>query len=206
MLNVANSYVYCGRMEQLKIDTNSNLRLDFSKETINVIRTTLRNYIELTAIADNKANVLLSLNALLIASVVPLAISNLDFVIEYWLHVPLIIMAITCFTTIHLTTLVLAPSNFDTFNNRAPGSLEPSPFFFGTIHNMSLDEYYLYLQQETKKKDAVRLHLAQDLYFIGHRLGAKLSLMRTSFHVFRIGIFLALLTSGLGIVLNFNAA
>jgi len=192
-------------MEPVKIDKNSDFRLDFSKETINVIRTTLRNYIELTAIADNKANVLVSLNALLIASVVPLAISNLDFVIEYLLYIPLVIMAVTCFSTIYLTTLVLSPTNFDTFNNRPPGSLAPSPFFFGTINNMSLEEYYAYLKKETTEKDPVRLHLAQDLYFIGHRLGEKMTLIRTSFYIFRIGIFFAMLTSGLGIFLNLNA-
>jgi hypothetical protein len=193
-------------MEPLKMDKKSSLGLDFSKETINVIRTTLRNNIELTAIADNKANVLLSLNALLIASVVPLAISNLDFVIAYFLHIPLVIMAITCFSTIYLTTLVLAPTNFDTFNDRLEGGLEPSPFFFATIHGMSLEEYYLYLQQETTQKEVVRLHLAQDLYFIGYRLAEKMKLIRTSFHIFRIGIFLAMITSGLGIMLNVSAS
>ena len=41
------------------------------KKTIDIIRTTQRNNIDLTAIADNKANVLLSLNALIIAALVP---------------------------------------------------------------------------------------------------------------------------------------
>lgn len=180
----------------------ANLKLDFSKETVNVIRTTLRNYIELTAIADNKANVLLSLNALLIASVVPLAISNLDSVIQYLLYIPLVILALTCSATIYLTTHVLAPTSFNTFNDRLPDHMAPSPFFFGTIYEMSVDDYHDYLQKATSKKDDVRRHLAQDLYFIGHRLGSKMSMIRTSFFIFRIGIFFTLLTSGLSIVLS----
>lgn len=192
-------------MEAQKINKHSNFKLEFSKETINVIRTTLRNYIELTAIADNKANVLLSLNALLIASVVPLAISNLSFVLEYMLHVPLVIMAVTSLSTIYVTTLVLAPSNFDKFNKNLNVDLEPSPFFFATVHEMSLDEYYLYLQQETMQKEVVRLHLAQDVYFIGYRLAEKMKLIRTSFHIFRIGIFFTMITAALGILINLSS-
>ena len=37
-----------------------------NKNSLAVLRTTLRNNIELTSIADNKANVLLSLNALML--------------------------------------------------------------------------------------------------------------------------------------------
>ena len=53
-----------------------------SKETINIIRTTQRNNIDLTAIADNKANVLLSLNAIIIAALIPIVIANVDIVFE----------------------------------------------------------------------------------------------------------------------------
>ena len=53
-----------------------------SKETVNIIRTTQRNNIELTHIADNKANVLLSLNAIMITFLIPLILSNVNIILE----------------------------------------------------------------------------------------------------------------------------
>ncbi|WP_156825903.1 Pycsar system effector family protein [Lewinella cohaerens] len=173
----------------------------FSKETVNVIRTTLRNNIELTAIADNKANVLLSLNAVMIAFVVPLAMSNLDVVFAYTLFVPLFFLAVTCFATIYISTLVLAPFNFDTFNEELPEGMEASPFFFGTAYHTDLTAYYDNLLRTTEKKNSVRQFLAQDLFFIGRRLGQKMLLIRRSFQIFRIGIFLTLLSTALVLIL-----
>ncbi|MEZ4957629.1 MAG: hypothetical protein R2825_28985 [Saprospiraceae bacterium] len=48
----------------MKDKTNKKDKL--TKETINIMRTTQRNNVELTHIADNKANVLLSLNAIML--------------------------------------------------------------------------------------------------------------------------------------------
>lgn len=179
----------------------SDFYLDFSKETINIIRTALRNYIELTSIVDNKANVMLSLGAVMIAFVVPLALSNLDVIIAYALFVPLIILALTCAVTIYLSTLVLAPFDFEKFSNELPEGLKPSPFFFGSAYKRTLLEYYLFLQQSTQDKEMVRSHLAYDLYFIGRRLGEKMTLMHRTFRVFRYGIFLTLIATGIAVAL-----
>jgi len=84
-----------------------------SKQTINIIRTTQRNNIDLTAIADNKANVLLSLNALIIAALIPIVMANTNRVFEGYLIIPLVVLAITSFMTIYLSAQVLKPSNFD---------------------------------------------------------------------------------------------
>ena len=75
------------------MDTEKALNKEKSKklpkEALNIIRTTLRNNIELTNIADNKANVLLSLNALMITLLLPLIIPNLALIKELHLYVPL---------------------------------------------------------------------------------------------------------------------
>ncbi len=185
-----------------RINVPKDDKIVFSKETVNVIRTTMRNNIELTAIADNKANVLLSLNAVMIAFVVPLAISNVDVIVQYTLFIPLVIMAITCFATIYLSTLVLAPFRFDTFNKDLPASMEPSPFFFGTAYDMSLTEYYDRLISTTNDKAKTRQFISQDLFFIGRRLGEKMALIRQSFQIFRAGIFLTLLSTALVLLLS----
>ena len=189
-------------MQERELVNLSKEKLSFSKETVNVIRTTMRNNIELTAIADNKANVLLSLNAVLIAFVVPIAISNQGILVQYTLYIPLVILAITCFSTIYLSTLVLSPFRFDTFNSDLPTGMDSSPFFFGTAYAMSLEEYYDKLMNTSMDKESVRQFIAQDLFFIGRRLGEKMALIRRSFQIFRIGMFLTLLSAALVLLLS----
>lgn len=163
-----------------------------SKKTINIIRTTQRNNIDLTAIADNKANVLLSLNALMIAGLFPIVLSNLELIESYYLGVPLLILAVTCFTTIYYSAQVLKPSDFDKMRETYVSDAKPSPFFFGNFYKDSASEYFSMIKESLKNEEDIKSHLAQDLYYIGKRLGDKMSMVRKAYNIFIVGIFMSL--------------
>ncbi|MEM6316534.1 MAG: Pycsar system effector family protein [Bacteroidota bacterium] len=173
-----------------------------SKQTINIIRTTQRNNIDLTQLADNKANVLLSLNAIMITFLLPMILSNLEAIIAGYLYIPLIILSITCFTTIYISAVVLKPSRLDEY--RASPSDDPdaqfSPFFFGNFYKMEPDEFFEYMKDSVSKSELVRDHLSQDLYYIGRRLGYKMDRIRLAFNLFIAGLFLTLLSTAIVIV------
>lgn len=166
-----------------------------TSKTINIIRTTQRNNIDLTAIADNKANVLLSLNALMLTFIIPFAFTNVDMIFEKYLYLPLAIVCTTSFLTIYQSAQVLKPSDFDRKRNGTNPDVKPSPFFFGNFYKMSSKEYYKYLQEGLADDNLIKAHLAQDLFYIGRRLGDKMSKIRSAFNIFLIGIFLTLLTT-----------
>lgn len=171
------------------------------KTVINIIRTTQRNNIELTAIADNKANVLMSLNAFILAAIIPYAFSNSEIIFENLLFIPLVFAAITSSLTIYLAAQVLKPSDFDKKRNGTNPNVQASPFFFGNFYKMSSEEYYHYLKEGLANDNLVKAHLAQDLYYIGKRLGDKMSLIRIAFNVFIVGIFVTVFSTV--IVLSF---
>ena len=170
-----------------------------SKQTINIIRTTQRNNIDLTQLADNKANVLLSLNAIMITFLLPLILANIEAIVEARLFIPLIILAITCFSTIYISAIVLKPSKLDEY--RASPSDDPdaqfSPFFFGNFYKMEPDEFFEYMNESVSKSELVQAHLAQDLYYIGRRLGYKMDKIRQAFNIFLVGLFLSLLSAAI---------
>ena len=174
-----------------------NEGLKLSKETVNIIRTTQRNNIELTHIADNKANVLLSLNAIMITFLIPLILSNVDMIVEKSLYFPLIILAATCFTTIYISAIVLKPSKFDNFKdvNDVEGNF--SPFFFGNYYKMDPDEFYEYLKETLGDKNMAKKHFARDLFYVGRRLGFKMTWIRRAFNIFLIGLFLSLVSTAI---------
>ena len=170
-----------------------------SKQTINIIRTTQRNNIDLTQLADNKANVLLSLNAIMITFLLPLILSNLETIIQGYLFIPLIILSITCFSTIYISAIVLKPSRLDEY--RASPSDDPdaqfSPFFFGNFYKMEPDEFFDYMKETVSKSEMVKDHLTQDLYYIGKRLGFKMDRIRLAFNIFLGGLFLTLFSAAI---------
>lgn len=173
-----------------------------SKQTINIIRTTQRNNIDLTAIADNKANVLLSLNAIIIAALIPIVIANLDIIFEKMLIIPLMVLAVTSFVTIYLAASVLKPSNFDRMRSSANPDSESSPFFFGNFYQMEAEEYFEFIKSSLNDPKDLKAHLAQDLYYIGKRLGEKMSYVRQAYNIFTVGILLTLIALG-GVIFFF---
>lgn len=168
-----------------------------SKDTINIIRTTLRNNIELTHIADNKANVLLSLNAIMITFLVPLVLSNTDMIFNRLLYIPMVILSITCFTTIYIATIVLKPSHFKNFRAKLKDNQKFSPFFFGNFYKMEATEFYSYMNEQLADQKMVKVHLTQDLYYVGKRLGFKMTWIRRAFNIFIVGLFFTLLSAGI---------
>lgn len=175
---------------------------EMSSKIINIIRTTQRNNIELTSIADYKANVLLSLNAFILTCIVPYVFSNMDVIVENRLYYPLLCAAITSFLTIVQAAEVLKPSDFDKNRGVSERGLKPSPFFFGNFYKMEAEQYYDYLDEGLAEDNLVRQHLAQDLYYVGKRLGKKMSMIRLAFNIFLIGIFTTLSCTAIVLALH----
>lgn len=166
-----------------------------SKGIINIIRTTMRNNIELTHIADNKANVLLSLNALMLTFLVPMIAPNIDFIKENHLVIPIVVIVITCLITIYLSALVLKPGDFDKYQRKYEEGEFISPFFFGNYYSMNAKEYEEYLNDAVSKEQLVKRHITQDLHYVGSRLGQKMSTIRLAFNIFLTGLIVSILTS-----------
>lgn len=200
MRNFAPDQLQAVNMEATKPKKKKKKKEGLSKETINIVRTTQRNNIELTHIADNKANVLLSLNAIMLTFLIPSVVANTEYIIEKMLYVPLVILACTCFATIYISTVVLKPSSFDKFRDENSLNGNFSPFFFGNYYKMESEEFFRYMQEALSKKENIKLHLAQDMYYVGRRLGYKMLWIRRAFSLFLWGIFLSLVSTALVLV------
>lgn len=169
-----------------------NKKNKINKDILNVIRTTMRNNIELTHIADNKASILLSLNALMITFLVPFIIPYIDFIRQYRLGIPLTVLIVTCFMTIYISARVLKPGQFNMNKNKLNEGKRVSPFFFGNYYKMSSSEFREYISAALEDKDALKQYISDDLHFIGSRLGRKMFQLRIAFNLFMIGFFSAI--------------
>lgn len=179
-------------MQETK-EEGTKSRVKLSKNVLNVIRTTMRNNIELTNIADNKANVLLSLNALMLTFLVPVIIAKFDFVIMRELGLSLAIFITTCLVTIYLAALALKPGDFRKLEKQRGAKRFASPFFFGNYHLMKAEDFEAKVNEALLNEDTVRKHIIQDLYYVGARLGQKMYIIRVAFNIFMAGIIISVL-------------
>ena len=159
----------------------------FSKKTLNVIRTTERNNIDLINIADNKASILLSLNAIIITVLLPTILAHFDTIIAKHLYFPISLLALTSFVTIILCAYVLRPISLSKNQKSMKGS-HKSPFFFGNYYKLKPEEYLPYVEQSLGDEELVSEYVLQDLYFKGKLLGQKYFYIRKAFEIFVFGI------------------
>lgn len=167
----------------------------FSKSAVSVLRTILRNNADFTNIADNKANVLLSLNAIMLTFFVPLILPNIGLVRQYRLTIPLIILVLTCVVTIYIAFLVLRPGKFGDQRVSLQEGTQLSPFFFGNFEKMKKEDYFQHFENVLSDEQKVTQFLGNDFYFLGLRLGEKMKYVRLAFNIFIAGLFLSILLS-----------
>ncbi len=170
-------------------------RAGIRKDTLNMIRTTYRNNIELTNIADNKANILLSLNALMITFLIPIVLSNLEVIMLENLYLPLITLSVTCLTTIILAAMATRPIRMGQQDVERNGTSQKSPFFFGNYYKMEVDDYLDLIERAINDPKLIKDYVKLDLYFMGKGLGVKYSKIRTCYNVFIGGLVLTVIAT-----------
>lgn len=184
-----------------KVDVYRN-PLDGSKGVQMMVKTSLRNHIDLTGIADNKASIMLSINAIIITIAMPLLIRYMGD--NRWLIIPMIILMITCVASVIFAALATRPIKMsgETDVNRVLDNPRSNLFFFGNFFNLSLEDYRKGIKKVIRSSDAMEQTVINDLYFLGKALGTKFNLLRICYMIFMSGIALSVLAYGLVVYLT----
>lgn len=164
-----------------------------------MFKTALRNHLDLSNLADNKANIMISINAAIVTFALPVAwsyISTLGYLL--W---PSITLLITCLSSMVFATLATRPIKMMGFTAEEKIKAGQSNlFFFGNFFKMSFDEYFRGMQQTIEQEDRLEGAIMRDLYFLGKSLGRKYSQLRVCYNIFMIGVILTVLV----FLLSFN--
>ncbi|MCU0347817.1 MAG: DUF5706 domain-containing protein [Saprospiraceae bacterium] len=173
--------------------------LDFaiskSKSAQMMFKTTLRNQIDLTNIADNKANIMLSINSLLITIGIPMVAGNLK---EHpSLVYPTSVLLLTCILSIVFATLATRPVKMHGHTDTdAIDKGNSNLFFFGNFFKMNREDYMKGLMRVMQKEETIDKSIVNDLYFLGRTLGNKYHRLRITYQIFMLGMILTVLTFG----------
>ncbi|MEJ2112332.1 MAG: DUF5706 domain-containing protein [Flavobacteriaceae bacterium] len=155
-----------------------------------MFRVTLRNHIDLSDIADTKANILLSVNAIILSLVLSNLISKLDN--NAYLIWPTIIFVTFTVVSMILSVLATRPNvTSGQFTKEDVENKKVNLLFFGNFHKMKLDDFEWAMNQLMKDKDYLYNSLIKDLYFLGKVLDRKYKILRITYTIFIIGILIS---------------
>lgn len=158
-----------------------------------MFRVTLKNHTALSAMADSKANIMLSINAIIISIVVPTMIPKFDA--NPHLILPTIILVTVCITTIVFATISTRPKiTQGTFTKDDIEKKRTNLLFFGNFFNVPLQDFEWGFKEMMEDRDYLYGSMTRDFYFLGQVLGKKYKYLRICYNVFMYGLIFAVLS------------
>tara|TARA_R100000935_G_C2834403_1_gene167161 strand:- start:1653 stop:2837 length:1185 start_codon:yes stop_codon:yes gene_type:complete len=183
-----------------KEETKARLKAEYKnnnpeRSIQSLFRVTLRNHIKLSDIADTKANILLSVNAIIISLALANIIPKLDAVTNKHLLIPTLILVIFSVASIILSIMSTRPNvTSGEFTKEQVESRDVNLLFFGNFHKMPFDQFKWGINEIIKDKDYVYESLMLDLFLLGKVLQRKYMLLRLTYTVFMVGIIASVLS------------
>jgi len=156
-------------------------------------RTTYRTHVNLSSIADNKANIMLSINAIIVSitlsTLVPSFSSNPKLIL------PTGVLLFVCLLAIVFATLSTRPKITEgKFTREDIQKKRSNLLFFGNFYNMSLEDFHWGMMEMIKDEDFLYSSMTRDLYFLGIVLAKKYRYLRICYGVFMYGLIIAVLS------------
>lgn len=160
-----------------------------------LFRVTLRNHIKLSDIADTKANILLSVNAIIISLALANIIPKLDAISNKHLLIPTLILVVFSVASIILSIMSTRPNvTTGEFTKEQVESRDVNLLFFGNFHKMPFEQFKWGINEIIKDKDYVYESLMLDLHLLGKVLHRKYMLLRLTYTVFMVGIIASVIS------------
>lgn len=150
-----------------------------------LFRLVSKNQYTLNAMIDRKSNILISINALILSIILGTVLTQLDK--DPHLIYPTIIMLMTNLISISYAVFATRPEL--KHGGRETGNV----MFYGNFNDMEEAQYTEKLTNLMYQGDELYKVIAKDTFHLGKTIDRKFKLLRKSFHVFLLGIILAVL-------------
>lgn len=172
--------------EKIKAAKSKN----FSRGVDSMFKLTARNQINLSHIADNKSNILISLNGIIISLALATLVSK--FKQEPAIIVPTIIFILFSLSTIVLAVLSTRPNiSSGKFTREDIKQKKVNLIFFGNFYNIALEEYEWAVGEMINDDPYLYSTLTKDQYSLGKVLAKKYHLLRWAYNVFMVGLVIS---------------
>jgi len=193
------------RVKKLKAE-NEKLQNKIRKEQLpgrgveSMFRLTARNQINLSSIADNKANILISINSIVLTVLLTIGVGKISDYPNF--TIPAIVFIATCLITITFAILSTRPkissgkfTKEDIFNQKV------NLLFFGNFYNMNFEEYEWAIKEMMKDNNYLYSNMIRDQYSLGKVISQKYKLLRIAYTIFMFGLILSTISFALILII-----
>jgi predicted metal-dependent HD superfamily phosphohydrolase len=174
-----------------KLEKERATKPDRGIETM--FRTTSQNHLMLSQMADNKANILITINSIILSVVVSVLVRKLEE--NQNLVVPTIMLITVCLATTVFAILATRP-NLSTgrFTRDDIKGKRTNLLFFGNFHAMNVEDYEWSMKEMMKDGDYLYGSLIKDIYYLGIVLGKKYKRLRIAYNIFMFGFVVSIIS------------
>jgi predicted metal-dependent HD superfamily phosphohydrolase len=179
--------------------------ISYSRGVETLFRLTARNQINLNSIADNKSNILISVNAIIISIIITMLVGKYRDMSHDIL--PILVLLIICLITIITAILSTRPILLTKkFTEEDIKQKNVDLIFFGNFIKMEYDDYLKALKDMIKNDDHLYSILIKNQYSLGKILSRKFRLVKIAYNVFMIGIIITVVVFLLNLLLTNSPA
>jgi len=162
--------------------------LGSSRGVETMFRSTYRAHLGLTSLADSKANMMISINGLILSIILAAIAPKLDT--NPWLILPTVVMLVSCVAAIIFAVLAARP------RGKAARGLtleeveekDVNLLYFGNSAQLSEEDFVKGISSLVQNTDDLYRNMMRDVYGMASVLRKKFALLRASYTVFMIGI------------------
>src|SRR5690606_35588897 len=124
------------------------------------------NHVNLSQMADSKANIMISVNTIVLSIMVSLLLGKLQFYPEF--IIPTIILVVVCLGTVIFSILATRPNvTGGTFTKEDIKDKKINLLFFGNFFRMELFDYDWAMREMMNDKDYLYGNMIKDIYYLG---------------------------------------
>ena len=160
--------------------------------TETVFRTSYRTHLDLSALADTKANIMISINGLILSIIIAGVGPRIDA--NPWILYPVIVLLLVCLVSMVFAILSARPRvsrhevTLDDVRENKTNIL-----FFGNFANMTEREYVEGMEELLQSGERIYHNMIRDIYGIGSVLLTKYRMLRYAYTVFMVGLVVSVL-------------
>jgi putative nucleotidyltransferase with HDIG domain len=165
-----------------------------------IYRNIVRTHVDFSSMADTKANIMISVNTLMLTIIVSIMVRKLDT--NPHLIIPTAMLTLTSLSALVYAILVTRPKvTRGIFTKEEIKEKKVNLLFFGNFHKMSLDDFRWGTQEMVKDKDYLYDNMIIDFYYLGQVLGQKYQKLRICYTFFMYGLIISVLAFAIAFIM-----
>jgi len=166
-----------------------------------MLRLTSENHVELSNMADGKASILISVNAIIISVILSVLIRRIE--VETHLTIPTFLFLASSLTTIIIAIMATRPKvSQGNFSREDILNRNTNLLFFGNFYRSKVNEYQWAMNTMMRDPDYLYSSLIMDIHQLGVVLARKYKLIRLAYTVFMIGLFVSVIAFTVAIMVH----